>query len=157
MCCQCVGHRWLGGDKSDWQRRSSPVRRHQLPESPRPVWTAADTTPADPCVPRADHRTAGTGRRTSVQLIRWNRFVVVVVECIYERYGFSYSIATSSAECNCCSPPPAWTVGSCWQYVVSFDTCHKSTCRLLQGSTSFDWMRSGLGWSRSDSRVPSSV
>jgi len=26
-------------------------------------------------------------------------------------------------------PPPAWTVGSCWQYyVTSIDICHKGTC-----------------------------
>jgi len=35
--------------------------------------------------------------------------VVVVVECIYEPYVFNHSVA----ECNSCSPPPAWTVGSC--------------------------------------------
>jgi len=30
--------------------------------------------------------------------------VAVVVECIYELYVFSHLVATSSAECNCCSP-----------------------------------------------------
>jgi len=29
---------------------------------------------------------------------------VVVVKCIYEPYAFSHSAATSSAECNRCSP-----------------------------------------------------
>ena len=43
--------------------------------------------------------------------------------------------------------PPAWSVGSCWQYVTSFGVCHKGTYRLLQGPTSFDRMHSGLGWS----------
>jgi len=28
----------------------------------------------------------------------------VVLECIYELYIFSHSVATSSAECNRCSP-----------------------------------------------------
>ena len=37
----------------------------------------------------------------------------------------------------------AWTVGSCWQYVTSFDVCHKGTCWLLQGPTSFAGMSSG--------------
>jgi len=46
--------------------------------------------------------------------------------------------------------PPAWPVGSCWQYVTSFGICHKGTCRLLKGSTSFDRMHSCLGWSESD-------
>jgi len=31
--------------------------------------------------------------------------VVVVVECIYEPYVSSHSVAASSAECNRCSPP----------------------------------------------------
>jgi len=31
---------------------------------------------------------------------------VVVVECIYEPYIFSHSVATSLAECNHCSPRP---------------------------------------------------
>ena len=54
-------------------------------------------------------------------------------------------------------PPPSWTVGSCWQYVTLFGVCHKRTCQLLHGPTSFNRMCSGLGWSRSDSGVPSSV
>jgi len=35
-------------------------------------------------------------------------------------------------------PPPAWTVGSCWQYVTSFGICHNGTCRFLQRPTSFN-------------------
>jgi len=48
---------------------------------------------------------------------------------------------------------PAWTVGSCWQYVTSCGICHKGTCRLQQRHTSFDRMNSDLGWSGSDSGV----
>jgi len=47
--------------------------------------------------------------------------------CICEPYVFSHSVATSSAECKCCSPRKAWTVDSCWQYVTSFGICPKGT------------------------------
>jgi len=53
--------------------------------------------------------------------------------------------------------PPAWSVGSCWQYLTSFGICHKGRCRLLQGPTSFDRMHSGLGWFGSNLEVLSSV
>jgi len=42
---------------------------------------------------------------------KFNLIVVGVVECIHESYVFSRSVATSSAECNRCSPRPTWTAG----------------------------------------------
>jgi len=43
-------------------------------------------------------------------------------------------------------PPPACTVGSCWQYVTSFGFCHKgmSTAARPHFFTSFDRMHNGL-------------
>jgi len=35
----------------------------------------------------------------------------VFVECIYKPYVFSHSVATSSAECNHCSPPSSLVCG----------------------------------------------
>jgi len=37
--------------------------------------------------------------------------VVVVVECIYQPYVFSRSVAMLSAECSCCSPPSSLVCG----------------------------------------------
>jgi len=54
-------------------------------------------------------------------------------------------------------PPPSWTVGSCWQYVTLVGVCHKGTCQLQQGPTSFNRMCSGLDWSGNDSGVLYSV
>jgi len=65
---------------------------------------------------------------------------------------FSHSVATSIAVAH----PPA--ADSCELTCHSFGVCHKSTCRLLQGPTSFDRMHilhvSGLARSGSDLEVP---
>jgi len=64
---------------------------------------------------------------------------------------FRHSVATSIAVAN----PPA--ADSCELTCHSVGVCHKSTCRLLQGPTSFDRMHtlhSGLARSGSDLEVP---
>jgi len=38
-----------------------------------------------------------------------------------------------------------WSVGSWWQYVTTFSVCHKGTCWLLQGPTSFNRITAVLG------------
>jgi len=62
-------------------------------------------------------------------------------------------MATSPADCTAEAHPPAWSVGSCWQYMTSFGICHKGTYQLLRSRTSFDRMHSGLGWSQ----VPNTI
>jgi len=86
--------------------------------------------------------------------------IVVVVECIYELCVFSQSVAMTSAECNRYSPPFRFSMGllaAAADKVTSFGICHKCTCRLLQGPTSFGRMQSSLCWSGGNLEVPSSV
>jgi len=86
--------------------------------------------------------------------------VVVVVECICEPYVFSLSVATSSAECNHCSPPSRLVCGQLLTIcgiIWHLPQGHMSVAGLLQGPTSSDWMHSGFGWSRSDLEVPSGI
>ena len=85
----------------------------------------------------------------------WKIAVVVVVECCCCLQPFDTNVISWVQSLQ--PPPPAWTVDRCWQYVTSFGICHKGTCRLLRGPTSFDRMSSGLGWSGSDSGAPSSI
>jgi len=87
----------------------------------------------------------------------WNDFsqqtspsnvVVVVVDCIYERYVFSHSVAMSSAGCSCCSPSSL----DCGQLLT---ICDIVWC-LPQGHMSVAarpplLSLSGLGWPGSDS------
>jgi len=81
--------------------------------------------------------------------------VVVVAKCIYKPYVLRHSLATSSAECNHCSPPSSLV---CEQLLTKCDiVLGLPQGHLLQGPTSFYSMHSGLGWSRSNSEVPSSI
>ena len=97
---QCVRHRWLGCDKSYRQRQSSSVWRHQLPKSPRPLWTTAVTAAADSRIPRAKHRSARTGRCTSVLLVRRNRSVssgpvVACLTAVWKILGSNSTVGSS--------------------------------------------------------------
>jgi len=49
---------------------------------------------------------------------------------------FSHSVATSSAECNRCSPPLQLGLGAAADNMILFGVCHKDTRRLLQPVTS---------------------
>ena len=65
-----------------------------------------------------DSRSAGRSletqprlRKQSVQSYLAKGRITVVVECIYKLYVFSHTVATSSAECNCSSPPSSLVCG----------------------------------------------
>jgi len=58
-----------------------------------------------------------------------SKMTVIVVKCIYEPYVFNRSAATSSAECNRCSPPFSLV------YVQLLTICD-IVWRLLQGQMS---------------------
>ena len=66
--------------------------------------------------------------------------VIVIVECFYEPRIFSHSVATSSAECNRCSPLQLglWTaVDNMWHCLAFATTAHVGCCKapLLAGCT----------------------
>jgi len=67
---------------------------------------------------------------------KFNLIVVGVVECTHESYVFSHSVATSSAECNRCSPRPAWTAGDLRHLTAIFAV----TVQWLESFVRIEWV-----------------
>jgi len=61
------------------------------------------------------------------RLARWT-IVVVVVECIYEPYVLSHSVAMSSADCNCCSPIQLGLLAAAFTHYLAFATRARVGC-----------------------------
>jgi len=74
-------------------------------------------------------------------------------EYIYKPHVFSHLAATSSAECNHCSPLHL-RLWAAVDNVTSTGSCHNGTS--VAARPHFERMRSRFGWSGSNSGVPSS-